>query len=96
MKKLKLKALELGASELLTREQLKSVLGGDGSGGGSGGGGFGCSDNGCLLYVAQDNINQWLSGTCGVSYSGGIICVCTVRNGSKTYQTNNGGTTCYN
>jgi Cys-rich repeat protein len=29
MKKLKLKALELGAMELLTRTQLKNVLGGD-------------------------------------------------------------------
>jgi len=33
MKKLKLKALELGASELLTRQQLKNVMGGSGSGG---------------------------------------------------------------
>lgn len=35
MKKLKLKALDLGAKEILTREQLKNVLGGfddDGSG----------------------------------------------------------------
>jgi len=51
MKKLKLKALELGASEVLTREQLKNVLGGDGSGGGSGGSCFGTyfysGDNGC-------------------------------------------------
>ena len=39
MKKLKLKALELGSNELLTREQLKNVMAGDGSGGGSGGGG---------------------------------------------------------
>ena len=37
MKKLKLRALELGANELLTREQLKNVMGGDGSGDGSGG-----------------------------------------------------------
>ena len=36
MKKLKLKALELGANELLTREQLKNVMAGDGSGTGSG------------------------------------------------------------
>ena len=34
--KLKLKVLELGANELLTREQLKNVMAGDGSGGGSG------------------------------------------------------------
>lgn len=31
MKKLKLKAFELGATEVLTREQLKKVLGGDGT-----------------------------------------------------------------
>lgn len=39
MKKLKLKALELGAKEVLSRAQLKNVLGGDGSGSGSGSGG---------------------------------------------------------
>jgi len=32
--KLKLKVLELGADELLTREQLKNVMAGDGSGSG--------------------------------------------------------------
>lgn len=32
MKKLKLKALELGARELLSREQLKNVIGGSGTG----------------------------------------------------------------
>ncbi|TWF40644.1 hypothetical protein FHW36_104327 [Chitinophaga polysaccharea] len=36
MKKLKLTALDLGAKELLTREQLKNVMGGDGSGSGTG------------------------------------------------------------
>lgn len=36
MKKLKLKALDLGANEVLSRAQLKNILGGDGSGGGSG------------------------------------------------------------
>lgn len=34
MKKLKLKAVELGATELLTREELKNVLGGIGGGSG--------------------------------------------------------------
>lgn len=38
MKKLKLKALELGAMELLTRSQLKNVLGGDDYGNGAGAG----------------------------------------------------------
>lgn len=36
MKKLKLKALELGAKGVLSREQLKSILGGAGSGGSGG------------------------------------------------------------
>ena len=40
--KLKLKVLELGADELLTREQLKNVMAGDGSGGGSG---TGCAND---------------------------------------------------
>jgi hypothetical protein len=39
MKKLKLKALELGAKEVLSRDQLKNVLGGSGSGGSGGSGG---------------------------------------------------------
>jgi len=57
MKKLKLKALELGVSELLTREQLKNVLGGDGSGGGSGGPGS-CSD-GCGPLVACPELSPY-------------------------------------
>lgn len=36
MKRLKLRALELGAQDLLSREQLKNVLGGSGSGSGDG------------------------------------------------------------
>lgn len=34
MKKLKLKALELNVEEVLTREQLKTIMGGEGSGSG--------------------------------------------------------------
>ncbi|SFW66210.1 hypothetical protein SAMN02927921_03096 [Sinomicrobium oceani] len=44
MKKLKLKALNLNAEELLTRAQMKAILGGsNGSGGNGGSGGFNCS-----------------------------------------------------
>jgi hypothetical protein len=46
MKKLQLKALALGAAEMLTREQLKNVFGGGGSGSGSGSG-DGCSPESC-------------------------------------------------
>lgn len=38
MKKLKLSELYLGKAEMLSREQLKKVLGGNGSGSGSSGG----------------------------------------------------------
>lgn len=55
MKKLQLKALELGANEVLTRDQLKKVMGG---GSGSEGEGDGASYgtcfniNGCWQYSA--------------------------------------------
>jgi len=38
MKKIRLNVADLGATEILTREQLKSVFGGNGSGSGSGSG----------------------------------------------------------
>ncbi|HEY8959422.1 hypothetical protein [Chitinophaga sp.] len=41
MKKLRLKALDLGATELLTRERLRTILGG---GSGSGGSGEACTN----------------------------------------------------
>ncbi|RAJ76622.1 hypothetical protein CLV59_108141 [Chitinophaga dinghuensis] len=43
MKKLKLKALDLGAKELLSREQLKNILGGSGSD--LGGSNLGCAES---------------------------------------------------
>lgn len=48
MKKLKLKALELGANEVLSRSQLKNILGGSGGSAGSGpGSGLGWGNNYC-------------------------------------------------
>lgn len=38
MKKLKLQTLQFGAKEVLTRDQLKKIMGGSGSGSGSGAG----------------------------------------------------------
>jgi len=46
MKKLRLKALALGANEMLTREQLKNVFGGSG-GSGSGSGSGKCETSEC-------------------------------------------------
>ncbi|MBS1917692.1 MAG: hypothetical protein JST87_15585 [Bacteroidetes bacterium] len=58
MKKLKLKALEFNAEQVLTREQLRNVLGGD-----DGSGGDSCS----MTY--QDPSGQWHTeqGTCSVA-----------------------------
>jgi len=67
MKKLKLKALELGANELLSREQLKNVLGGDGSGGGSG---SGCWSSSCYKCCTPD---LKTCGQCNTSGSGGCL-----------------------
>jgi hypothetical protein len=66
MKKLKLKALELGAMELLTRAQLKNVLGGYDGGGGGGlilCGGPGnyvekCASNGKTFYCCHNSDSQ--------------------------------------
>lgn len=69
MKKLKLQALDLGVSEILTREQLKNVMGGDGSGGGR------CSnDRFCSMYQPGDSgCAEMQSGQCRcVRYSNGV------------------------
>ncbi len=65
MKKLKLKALELGATEILTREQLKKVFGGDGGSDGSGGSGGVVMDR--LMYCFDgsnpggSSTQQWIA-----------------------------------
>jgi hypothetical protein len=51
MKKVKLKALELGAEELLQREQLKNVIGGTG---GSNGGGSCTASVNCYRTIWQN------------------------------------------
>ncbi|NLR78214.1 hypothetical protein [Chitinophaga eiseniae] len=79
MKKLKLTALGLGAKELLTREQLKNVMGGDGSGSGTGScdytvtcavGTISCSSTvGDCSFVWNDNHTAFIGVTCdGQSY----------------------------
>jgi natural product precursor len=62
MKKLKLKALNFGADQVLSREQLKNVLGGDGSGGQCGSSRTGCLV-GVFCYLSCNGNNT--QGTCG-------------------------------
>lgn len=86
MKKLKLKALGLGAKEILSREQLKNVLGGSGTtgttgtGSGTTGSGDGhCRTGSCTLYVATLGIT--VQGTCTDYHTGGSIrCACVNGN----------------
>jgi len=52
MKKLKLTSLSLSNSEILSREQLKNVLGGDGSGGGGT-----CDGKASTIYCRDSNRN---------------------------------------
>lgn len=78
MKKLKLKALELGANEVLTREQLKNVLGGDGSSDGTVKYAACINSTGCWTYTNAVTFQECLadidrycssgSGTCSVNY----------------------------
>jgi len=75
MKKLKLKALELGAEELLQREQLKNIIGGSG---GSGDGSCSVSVN-CYKTIWQNG--QW------VSVANGSIS-CSSSTGSCTHSDN--------
>ena len=92
MKKLKLKALELGANEVLTRAQLKNVLGGSGgitttTGTGGPGGNNGnpcpeyCEPMGGKIYCegTYQGVNYIYSGNCNtIPHSGtmGLHNVC--------------------
>lgn len=70
MKKLKLKALELSAEEMLTREQLKNVLGG------SGDDGSGCSATTyCYKETYDSDTRKWVKTKNGeVSCTGTTTC----------------------
>ena len=70
MKKLKLKAMDLGAIEILTRDQMKNVFGAEGSGGSK----SRCSnDRFCSIYHPGDGgCKEMQTGQCRcVIYSGG-------------------------
>jgi hypothetical protein len=99
MKKLKLNALQLGATEVLTRAQLKNVLGGDGSGDEGGP----CLTTACSLTVQNsDGTYSTFSGNCATSViitSGpteippttSTKCYCDAGLGSDYVVSSNGG-----
>jgi len=65
MKKLRLKAQELGASEILTRKQLMNVLGGDGPK---------PTTAKCPACTSSDNCKSADCPTCGADGKGGGLC----------------------
>lgn len=78
MKKLRLRALDLGAKEVLSREQLKLILGGDGSSG------IGGSGSGCLNPTECNGFTTCINGVCTDPLGGG----------SGSGGSGGGGTTC--
>lgn len=83
MKKLKLQALKFGTGEILTREQLKNVLGGDDPSGGSGGV-WKCSNSTCILVFNGNNE----SGQCAWYLEGQVTCFCkTAEHSTPTHIT---------
>lgn len=91
MKKLKLKSLPFAAEEVLSREQLKLVLGGDGSSG-SDGSAYGCREGtSCrLVLIGSDGSSTYRDGTCDYSYAS-HKCYCDVGLGAHYEVTSNGG-----
>jgi len=68
MKKLKLSELNLGGSEVLTREQLKKVLGGTGSGSDDSGSGSG-----------DDSGSGFVGSSCDITCKDGYYACCTTN-----------------
>jgi len=97
MKKLKLDKKEIETDEILTREQLKKILGG------TSGSGIGCSTQNCTL-TAQDNHGAWVSfdGSCSThviwqNMAGGIydcFCKTSVSSSPVSLGSNGGSSKC--
>jgi len=66
MKKIKLNLASMQATEILSRDQLKSIFGG-GSGSDSGGGSGGFCGTSAILYTTNScTTSNGKSGTCGI------------------------------
>ena len=95
MKKIKLQMLGLSVNDLLSREQMKKVVGG--SGGGSGGSGIPvCSGNACTLYVQnKDGSYTPYNGTCqATGWWPAQSCYCSTQLGNVPVTSNGGHSRC--
>lgn len=91
MKKLKLNVLQLGAKEVLTREQLKKVLGGNLAGNGTVQPSDACKTGSCSVY--DPGTHTYYFGTCGY-YGGGGISVCECITSMGFYSPSGGTSHC--
>ncbi|WP_407499934.1 hypothetical protein [Elizabethkingia anophelis] len=100
MKKLKLKHLDLDMVEMLTKEQLKDVLGGDDDGGSGEESLKPCSSSSCTLSVQQSD-GSWkdYNGMCSVKISSSpkhffYTCYCKTDMGYQNVTSNGGVSRC--
>ncbi|MEO7315704.1 MAG: hypothetical protein ABIW47_10985 [Ginsengibacter sp.] len=93
MKKLKLDFQHLGNAEILTRSQLKNIMGGSGGSGDDGDGAAFCHlGTSCQLYIRE--LQQTYTGKCYYQIFG--KCFCGVEVGGQTYTTDPNTTSmCY-
>ncbi len=91
MKKLKLTLLNLGGAEVLTREQLKSIIGGNG---GSGPGGKGCSVTCGPGYFACCNEGHVIIGPPVQVIPPSCLCKSTSGGGTSCGSGGTGSTSC--
>jgi natural product precursor len=96
MKKLKLKALSLGANQELSRQQLKNVLGGSGAG-------EACSTSACSLTIqnAETKVYTTFPGQCAGSVTpigtvvGALVtCYCNAVGAPVPLESNSGVSRC--
>jgi len=102
MKKLKLKAFNLNAKEMLTREQLRNVIGEAGTSTGGGGGAAGCGGGPCTLAVANPTGTGYTTytGTCAgtATWVGSVLanysCYCNALGAPIPLSSNGGVSRC--
>lgn len=96
MKKIKFKVRDSQKEEVLSREELKQVIGGDS---------FGCSSGPCTLAIYNTGTGQWVNfpGNCATTATpiGSIIgayttCYCNAVGGPIPLQSNGGISRCGN
>lgn len=88
MKKLKFSKLNLDDAHILSREELKHILGGDGYGGGYG---FCTINRPCSLYIGPGDTRQ---GVCNMFGGGSGVYMCGCETDYGVYEPTSGTSHC--